>query len=163
MRMSSLVLVSLLETCTALLEEAIVSFNHSSGAVPIHDAKIVHASDAAVGVTIAIASLAGDWEAITGRRPDTSGLPSNSTRGDGNTTSAIIVATYGSGLAIELAENGCLGRNSTILEGKREAFTTSIGEKCLPGVDLALVITGSDMRGTIFGIYTLAEQAGQSP
>ena len=163
MWISSLVLVSLLQTCTALLEDAIVSFNHSSGAVPIHDAKIVHASDAAVGITIAINSLASDWDAITGRRPGTSAYPFNNTQGDSNATSAIIIATHGSRLASELLENGCLGQNLTVLEGKREAFTTSIGEECLPGISRALVITGSDMRGTIFGIYTLAEQAGQSP
>ena len=163
MRISSLLLIFFLQTCTALLEEAIVSFNYSSGAVPIYDAKIVHALDTAVGITIAINNLASDWEAITGRRPGTSAYPSNNTQGDSNATSAIIIATYGSRLASELFENGCLGQNSTILEGKREAFTTSIGEECLPGISRALVITGSDMRGTIFGIYTLAEQAGQSP
>lgn len=33
----------------------------------------------------------------------------------------------------------------------------------LPGVDRALVIAGSDQRGTIFGIYDLSEQIGVSP
>lgn len=163
MRFSSLFLASLLHTCTALLEDPIISFSRSSGAVPIHNAKIVYASDAAVGIKIAIDSLVGDWEAITGRRPRTSAYSSNSTQASGDVTSAIVVATHGSRLAGELVENGCLGRNSTILKGKREAFTTSVGENCLPGIDRALIIAGSDMRGAIFGVYTLTEQAGQSP
>ena len=33
----------------------------------------------------------------------------------------------------------------------------------LPGVDQALVIAGSDKRGTIYGIYDLSEQIGVSP
>ena len=33
----------------------------------------------------------------------------------------------------------------------------------LPGVDSALVIGGSDKRGTIYGIYDLSEQIGVSP
>ena len=33
----------------------------------------------------------------------------------------------------------------------------------LPGVDQALVIAGSDKRGTIYGIYEISEQIGVSP
>jgi len=33
----------------------------------------------------------------------------------------------------------------------------------LPGIDRALVICGSDKRGTIYGIYDLSEQMGVSP
>ncbi len=33
----------------------------------------------------------------------------------------------------------------------------------LPGVDQALVICGSDKRGTIYGIYEISEQIGVSP
>ena len=33
----------------------------------------------------------------------------------------------------------------------------------LPGVDEALVILGSDRRGTVYGIYELSEQIGVSP
>src|SRR5262249_15536320 len=35
--------------------------------------------------------------------------------------------------------------------------------QALPGVDRALVIAGSDKRGTIYGIYDLSEQIGVSP
>lgn len=33
----------------------------------------------------------------------------------------------------------------------------------LPGIDKAMVIVGSDLRGTIFGLYDISEQAGVSP
>jgi len=33
----------------------------------------------------------------------------------------------------------------------------------LPGVDKALVVIGSDMRGTVYGLYGISEQAGVSP
>jgi hypothetical protein len=33
----------------------------------------------------------------------------------------------------------------------------------LPGVDKAMVIVGADVRGTIYGLYDISEQAGVSP
>lgn len=40
---------------------------------------------------------------------------------------------------------------------------TSVVHNPLPEVDEALVIADRDKRGTIFDIYTLSEQAEQSP
>ena len=42
-------------------------------------------------------------------------------------------------------------------------FQNHFGHSFFDGVGQALVIVGSDMRGTAFGVYTLAEQSGQSP
>ncbi len=47
--------------------------------------------------------------------------------------------------------------------GKWEAEVTTIVDRPMPGVSRALVIAGSDKRGTIFGIYDLSEQIGVSP
>ncbi|MBK9934951.1 MAG: glycosyl hydrolase 115 family protein [Cytophagaceae bacterium] len=71
---------------------------------------------------------------------------------------------------------GTLGKNSWInkliknkkldvsaIAGKWETFQTQIIQKPFPGVDEALVIVGSDKRGTIYGIYDLSEQMGVSP
>lgn len=41
------------------------------------------------------------------------------------------------------------------LQGKWEKFTTQIVENPIAGVQKALVIAGSDKRGTIYGIYDL--------
>ncbi|MBC6608720.1 glycosyl hydrolase 115 family protein [Hymenobacter sp. BT188] len=47
--------------------------------------------------------------------------------------------------------------------GKWETFVLQVVEKPMPGVERALVIAGSDKRGTIFGIYDLSAQIGVSP
>ena len=49
------------------------------------------------------------------------------------------------------------------IRGKWEAFFLQTVANPFPGVDSALVIAGSDKRGTIFGIYDLSEQIGVSP
>ncbi len=49
------------------------------------------------------------------------------------------------------------------IKGKWETFLIQVIEKPMPGVDRALVIAGSDKRGTIFGIYDVSGQIGVSP
>ncbi|RYP30523.1 hypothetical protein DL767_006200 [Monosporascus sp. MG133] len=49
------------------------------------------------------------------------------------------------------------------IEGKWESFTTRIVEEPIPGSPKAVVIAGSDPRGTIFGLYDISEQIGVSP
>ncbi len=51
----------------------------------------------------------------------------------------------------------------TPIDGKWESFIITVVPKPLAGVDNALVIVGSDKRGTIYGIYDLSEQIGVSP
>jgi hypothetical protein len=49
------------------------------------------------------------------------------------------------------------------IAGKWESFFLQVVDQPLPGVARALVICGSDKRGTIYGIYDLSEQIGVSP
>ena len=49
------------------------------------------------------------------------------------------------------------------LEGKYEKFIIQTIENPADGVEKALVIAGSDLRGTIYGIYELSRQMGVSP
>ena len=49
------------------------------------------------------------------------------------------------------------------IAGKWEASLIQVVQHPLPGVESALVIAGSDKRGTIYGIYDLSEQMGVSP
>lgn len=51
----------------------------------------------------------------------------------------------------------------TAIKGKWENFLVQVVENPLPGVTRALVIVGSDKRGTIYGIYDVSEQIGVSP
>lgn len=71
---------------------------------------------------------------------------------------------------------GTLGKSRTIdglvsvgkvdaagIRGQWESYLLQVVKAPLPGVDRALVIAGSDRRGTIFGVYTLSEAIGVSP
>lgn len=49
------------------------------------------------------------------------------------------------------------------IAGKWETWLIQVIEKPLPGIRRALVIAGSDQRGTIFGVYDLSKQIGVSP
>lgn len=49
------------------------------------------------------------------------------------------------------------------IRGRWEASIAEVVPRPWPGVDRALVIAGSDPRGTIFGIYDVSERIGVSP
>lgn len=49
------------------------------------------------------------------------------------------------------------------IKGKWENYLIQVVNKPLPGIARALVIAGSDKRGTIYGIYDVSEQIGVSP
>jgi len=74
----------------------------------------------------------------------------------------VIIGTLGKSEIIDqLAKKGKIDRN--LLLGKWEKFTTQIIENPFKGIKKALVIAGSDKRGTIYGIYDLSNQIGVSP
>ncbi len=101
------------------------------------------------GVQNAILHLQNDIEMVTGKKS----VVLNS----GNQTIKIIVGTYNKNKLI----NKLVGKVD--LEGKVEKFIVQLIDNPLEGVDKALVIAGSDMRGTIYGIYELSRQMGVSP
>jgi hypothetical protein len=75
---------------------------------------------------------------------------------------AVIIGTIGkSELIDKLIKNKKI--DVTSLQGKWETFLIQVVEKPMKGVDRALVIVGSDKRGTIFGIYDVSKQIGISP
>jgi hypothetical protein len=49
------------------------------------------------------------------------------------------------------------------VQGKWESFTSQVVKNPVPGCAKALVIAGSDPRGTIYGLYDVSEQIGVSP
>ena len=53
--------------------------------------------------------------------------------------------------------------NATNLKGKWEAYQTKSLQNPLPGVKNALIIAGSDRRGTAYGVFELSKQIGVSP
>ena len=74
----------------------------------------------------------------------------------------VLIGTVGkSPLIDQLARAGKIDVSG--IRGKWESFFLQTVANPLPGIDSALVIAGSDKRGTIYGIYDLSEQIGVSP
>lgn len=155
---TGLALLAVVHGTRALLEEPFVAFERFGDSVALHDATIIHDVQDAETVKIAVRSVASDWEDITGRKAATCRWAGNSTNACTAET-AIIVGTVGSGLIEELGGKV----DVSDIEGKWETFKTFVVSEPLPGVGDALIIAGSDKRGAAFGLYTLAEQSGQSP
>lgn len=104
------------------------------------------------GVLRAYENLKKDFIQVTGHGPDQ----------QNNGRSKIIIGTYGNSSLIDsLVHKGLL--DSSTLAGKREKFVMTVVNEPLWGIDSALVIAGSDKRGTIYGIYELSAQIGVSP
>lgn len=79
-----------------------------------------------------------------------------------NSKKLIIIGTVGkSSIIQQLLKSKKI--NPSDIVGKHEKFLIQTISNPLPGIDEALVIAGSDMRGTIYGIYELSEQIGVSP
>jgi len=146
-------------TVHALLEEKFVGFEPGDLALDIASATIIADADDFVGIHIALNSLVDDFEQITGTRPALSNATTNSTISTSAT--GVIVGSVGSRLIRHLSSEK--GLDISDLEGKWEVFKTAVIADPIAGVERALVIVGSDKRGTIFGVHTLAEQSGQSP
>jgi hypothetical protein len=114
------------------------------------------------GVVHAAHDLQQDISRVTGRTP---GIAKKKGELAGNETAKngiIIIGTLGkSALIDELISSGKL--DVTAIRGKWEFFLIQVVPNPMPGVRSALVIAGSDKRGTIYGIYDLSEQIGVSP
>lgn len=166
--------ISVLCACTqsalALLEQRFVAFEPSNGTVQLQDATVIYDAQDPPTVHIAVRSLASDWRDITGTEAITCQWISNATTTMGRTSvnpscgeteTAIVVGTVNSSLIRSLIDRDKI--DVTDIEGNWETFKTSVVSDPLPGVKQSLVIAGSDKRAAAFGLYTLAEQSGQSP
>ncbi|RKR81456.1 glycosyl hydrolase family 115 (putative glucuronidase) [Mucilaginibacter gracilis] len=108
------------------------------------------------GVQIALKNLQTDIASVTNIKP---GLVSGNVL-PGN--QVVLVGTIGKSELIDgLIKNKKLDVNG--ISGKWETFIIQTVQNPMPGVSQALVIAGSDKRGTIFGIYDLSGQIGVSP
>jgi hypothetical protein len=106
----------------------------------------------------AAADLQADIERVSGARPALLQSASLAQKGK----DLVIVGTLGqSALVDRLAREGRI--DAKRLRGQWEGFLIQTVRNPLPGVARALVIAGSDKRGTIYGLYTLSEQIGVSP
>jgi hypothetical protein len=109
------------------------------------------------GVIRAFKDLQTDVEAVTHVKPNLSQSANYQP-----SKQMVIAGTIGkSALIDKLVEDHKL--NVKNITGKWENFLVETIKNPLPGVDEALVIAGSDKRGTIYGIYDLSAQIGVSP
>lgn len=137
-----------------------VAFEQTQGAFPVVSSGITSEIylDAAEpqGVKRAAEDLRSDIYKVTGKSPRVC------CDGEWPVRYPIIIGTYGKGdVVTRLAKRGLL--NEKALKGKWESYVVKTLEHPMKGVDKALVIAGSDMRGTIYGIYELSRQMGVSP
>ncbi len=103
----------------------------------------------------AAGDLAEDVWRVTGTKP------AGGSSADGQ-TNLVIIGTLGHSKTIDrLAAEGKL--DAVGIRGEWESYVLQIVKNPLPGVEKALVVAGSDRRGTIYGIYWLSELIGVSP
>ncbi len=107
------------------------------------------------GISLAIENLSSDFEKVSGNRaPVIHSLDSVASR-------PIIIGSVQSQLIKRLISESRIQGSEIV--GKNEKYVMTTVSSPFPGVDEALVIGGSDRRGTIYGIYELSEQIGVSP
>ena len=108
------------------------------------------------GVLRAARDVQADVQRVTGRQP---AFLTDAPQG---AQPVVLIGTLGhSALIDRLVQAGKLDAKS--LAGKWETFVVQAVDNPLPGVGKALVVAGSDKRGTIYGLYDLSQQMGVSP
>jgi hypothetical protein len=109
-----------------------------------------------VGVLRAVTDLQADIRKVTGC------TPSIVHESENHGPNVILIGTLGKSPIIDgLARAGKI--DASAIAGKWESFVVQTVAHPFPGTTSALVIAGSDKRGTIYGIYDLSEQIGVSP
>jgi hypothetical protein len=113
------------------------------------------------GVHIAVSNLAEDFARVT------KGSPRPIVRSNGarvhipGAVAIVIGCIESSALVQSLEKSGKIVFSG--IRGKWESFQTCLIQEPFDECNWALVIAGSDKRGTIYGTYTLSEQIGVSP
>jgi hypothetical protein len=153
-------LSSLTAPAFGLGEQRVIVFKAETGAFALVDhhraPTVVLDGQEWPGVLRAAENFRTDIESVSGAEPDRKSSISS------RASAAIIVGTLGrSALIDQIAQAGKI--DARAIRGQWEAGLIAVVDHPLPNVDHALVIAGSDKRGTIFALYTLSEQIGVSP
>jgi hypothetical protein len=137
-----------------------VTFAPGQGRFPLvahgHAAPLVVSSDDYPGVTRVVTDLQSDLQKVSGVKPAVSvgDVPRRS--------SVVLLGTIGKSPLIDgLISAGKLDVSG--IAGKWETSEQAVVNHPMPGVDQALVIAGSDQRGTIYGAYDVSRGIGISP
>ena len=119
-------------------------------------APLAYSSNDFTGVSMALNYFKSDLKMVSGSETQLAvdALPSAS--------QLVIAGTLGhSKLIDQLVSEKKI--DLSVLKGKWEQFIIQVVENPFPGIEKALVIAGSDKRGTIFGIFEVSKQMGVSP
>ena len=111
------------------------------------------------GVLRTAGDVAADFGRITGANGT---LQLSNQTASANRSATIIAGTIGNSSYIDnLVKVGKIDVSK--IKGQWEAFSSQVVANPMPGVSSALVIAGSDQRGSIYGLYDISEQIGVSP
>jgi hypothetical protein len=126
-----------------------VEVSGRAGGFELAGAHVVTSREDHPVVAIAAADLRSDLERVTGQRSGSGALQ-------------IWAGTLGCNMEIDrLAASGKL--DVAEIRGAWESFIIAAVEQPVAGVPRALVIAGSDRRGTAYGLYELSRAIGVSP
>jgi hypothetical protein len=144
----------------APLTDHYISAKKTTGSFPLvagGKAATLYASESDwPGVLRTIRDVQADINRVTGREPS---FLTDKPQGK---QPVVLVGTLGhSPLIDELVKAGKLDVGN--LAGRWETFVVQAIANPMPGVASALVVAGSDKRGTIYGLYDLSQQMGVSP
>jgi len=137
-----------------------VSFKKQAGYFPIANGaaptKIFTSPNDGQVVGVAAKAFQSDIEAVTGTAPEL--RAENEIKGD----FVIVAGTIGQSTLIDrlIADKKL---NPETIKGKWETFFITVVRNPVAGVSQALVICGSDNRGTAYGIFELSRSIGVSP
>jgi hypothetical protein len=107
-------------------------------------------------VKIAAADFAADVELVSSVKPQIKPVSENLSK------TIVIIGTLGKNALIEnLIGSGKLDVSK--IENKWESFQIETVQTPFPNVERALVIVGSDRRGTAFGVFEMSQKIGVSP
>lgn len=107
------------------------------------------------GISLVAEAFANDVLLVTGQIPDI--VTDESQLG----STAIIAGTVSDANIKALVDAGKIDVSD--ITGKSEVYKSLYVEDPMDGVDKAIVIAGSDKRGTIYGIFRISELIGVSP
>ena len=140
--------------------QSLVSDRPRPGDFPLvsagHAADVIYAADDFPVVAIAAHDFAADVERVTGQKP--------AVRTDAPEPGApaVLAGTLGHSPLIDgLVTAGKI--NASALRGQWESFLITTVATPLPDVPRALVVVGSDRRGTAYGLFELSRTIGVSP
>ncbi|HLV65109.1 MAG TPA: glycosyl hydrolase 115 family protein [Polyangiaceae bacterium] len=141
-------------------QSAYVAFEAAADRFPLAtggaSAPLYVSSEDFPGVVRVAGHLRTDIGRVTGTEPT---LTTDQAPASGE---VVLIGTLGkSPLITQLVDSGKL--DVAELEGRWDTFVTQVVDAPMTGVTRALVIAGSNKRGTIYGMYELAAQIGVSP